>query len=63
LSSCTTGGFSRRAQLYEKDKRVLRILFRPIRNEATGGWRKLHDEELHNFYSSSNRMMKSRRVK
>jgi hypothetical protein len=32
---------------------------------VTGGWRKLHNEELHNFYSSSsiNTMIKSRRIK
>jgi hypothetical protein len=32
---------------------------------VTGGWRKLQNEELHNFYSSPNiiRMFKSRRMK
>jgi hypothetical protein len=32
---------------------------------VTGDWRKLHNEELHNFYSSPNiiRMMKSRRMR
>jgi hypothetical protein len=34
-------------------KRVLRIV-RPKRDEVTGGWRKLHNEELHNLYSSPN---------
>jgi hypothetical protein len=31
----------------------------------TGGWRKLHNEELHNFYSSPSiiRMLKSRRMR
>jgi hypothetical protein len=29
--------------------RVLRRIFGPMRNEVTGGWRKLHDEELHNL--------------
>jgi hypothetical protein len=24
------------------------------RNEITGGWRKIHDEELHNLHSSAN---------
>jgi hypothetical protein len=33
--------------------KVLRI-FRPKREEVTGGWRKLHNEELHNLYSSPN---------
>jgi hypothetical protein len=32
---------------------VLRGIFGPKRDEATGGWRKLHNEELHNFFSSS----------
>jgi hypothetical protein len=31
--------------------RVLRI-FGPKRDRVTGGWRKLHNEELHNLYSS-----------
>jgi hypothetical protein len=33
------------------EKRVLRRIFEPKRNEVTGGWRKLHIEELHNLYS------------
>jgi hypothetical protein len=33
------------------ENRVLRI-FGPQRDEVTGGWRKLHNEELHNLYSS-----------
>jgi hypothetical protein len=33
--------------------RVLRRIFGPMRAEATGGWRKLHNEELRNVYSSS----------
>jgi hypothetical protein len=37
----------------------------PKRGEVTGYWRKLHNEELHNLYSSPSiiRMMKSRRMK
>jgi hypothetical protein len=31
---------------------VLKRIFGPKRDEVTGGWRKLHDEELHNLYSS-----------
>jgi hypothetical protein len=31
---------------------VLRIIFGPKRDEVTGGWRKLHNEELHNLYNS-----------
>jgi hypothetical protein len=42
---------------------LLRRIFRPKREEMVGGWRKLHNEELHNFNSSSViRMMKSRRM-
>jgi hypothetical protein len=33
------------------ENRVLRI-FGPKRDEVTGGWRELHNEELHNLYSS-----------
>jgi hypothetical protein len=32
--------------------RVLRRIFRPKRDEVTGCWRKLHNEELLNLYSS-----------
>jgi hypothetical protein len=32
--------------------RVLRKIFGPRRDEVTGRWRKLHDEELRNLYSS-----------
>jgi hypothetical protein len=44
--------------------RVLRRIFGPKRVVATGDWRKLHNEELHNFYSSPNiiRIIKSRRM-
>jgi hypothetical protein len=31
---------------------VLRRIFGPKRDGLTGGWRKLHNEELHNLYSS-----------
>jgi hypothetical protein len=36
-----------------------------MRDEVTGGWRNLHNEELHNLYSSPCiiRMIKSRRIK
>jgi hypothetical protein len=47
------------------ENRVLRRIFGPEGDEVTGEWRKLHNEELHNLYSSSNiiRMMKSRRLR
>jgi hypothetical protein len=52
-------------RLREFEKRVLRRIFCPKRYEMTGGWRKLHNEELHNLYSSSSiiRMTTSRRVR
>jgi hypothetical protein len=34
------------------EDRVLRRIFEPKRNEVTGDWRKLHDEELNDLYSS-----------
>jgi hypothetical protein len=36
------------------ENRVLRRIFEPKRDEVTGDWRKLHNEELHNLYSSPN---------
>jgi hypothetical protein len=39
-------------------------IFGPKRNEVTGEWRKLHNEELHDLYSSPNivRVITSRRI-
>jgi hypothetical protein len=39
---------------------VLRGIFGPKREEVAGGWRRLHNEELHNLYALSNiiRVMK-----
>jgi hypothetical protein len=39
-------------------------IFGPKRDEVTGVWRKLHNEELHNLYSSPStiRMIKSRQM-
>jgi hypothetical protein len=31
------------------ENRVLRRIFGPKRDEVIGGWKKLHDEELHNL--------------
>jgi hypothetical protein len=44
---------------------TVRRIFGPKRNGVTGGWRKLHNEELHNLYSSPNiiRIIKSRRMR
>jgi hypothetical protein len=34
------------------ENRVLRRIFGAKREEGAGGWRKLHNEELHNLYTS-----------
>jgi hypothetical protein len=46
------------------ENRVLRRTFGPKRDEMIRGWRKLHNEELHNLYSSPSiiRMLKLRRM-
>jgi hypothetical protein len=35
------------------ENRLLRGIFGPKREEVEGGWRRLHNEELHNSYSST----------
>jgi hypothetical protein len=44
---------------------VLRRIFGQSRDEVTGGWRKLHNEELHNLYPSPSiiRVINSRRMR
>jgi hypothetical protein len=44
------------------EKRVLRIIFRLNRDEVIEGWRRLHNDELHNLYvlPSTIRMIRSR---
>jgi len=44
---------------------VLRRIFGPRRDEVMGEWRRLHNEELNDFYSSPNimRVIKSRRIR
>jgi hypothetical protein len=52
-----------RLRVFENN--VLRRIFGPKREEVTGGWRGLHNEELHNLYSfpSIVRTIKSRRMR
>jgi hypothetical protein len=47
------------------ENRVLRRIFESRRDEVTGDWRKLHNEELHNLYASLNiiRIIKSKRIR
>ena len=41
----------------ERRLRVLRKIFGPKRDKVTGEWRKLHDDELNNLYTSPNFVM------
>jgi hypothetical protein len=47
------------------ENRVLKPIFGPRRDEVAGEWRKLHNEKLHDLYSSSSiiRIIKSRRMR
>jgi hypothetical protein len=66
LYGCETWSLTLREEHRLKvfEKRVLRRTFEPKRDEVTGDWRKLNNEELHNLYSSpSINRMKSRRMR
>jgi hypothetical protein len=56
LCGCETWSLTlreeRRLRVFEN--RVLRRIFGPKRDEVTGEWRKLHNEQLYDPYSSQN---------
>jgi hypothetical protein len=67
LYGCETWSLTLREEhrLRVFDNRVLRRIFGPKRNDVTGEWRKLHNEELRDLYSSPSimRIIKSRRMR
>jgi hypothetical protein len=52
-------------KLMVSESRVLKRIFESKRDEMTGGWRKLRNEELCSLYSSQNiiTVIKSRRIR
>jgi hypothetical protein len=67
LYGCETWSLALREEhgLRVFESRVLRRIFRPKKDEVTGGLRKLHNEELRNLYSSPSiiRIIKLRRIR
>jgi hypothetical protein len=67
LYGCETWSLTPREEhrLRVFENRVLRKMFIPRRDEVTGEWRKMHNEELHNLYSSPDiiRQIKSKRMR
>jgi len=54
LYGCETWSLTFREESWPRvfENRVLRRIFRPKRDEVTGEWRKLHNEDLNNLYCS-----------
>jgi hypothetical protein len=67
LYGCETWSLTLREEhrLRMFENKALRRIFGPKRDEVSGGWRKLHNEELRDLYSSSSiiRIIKSRRMR
>jgi hypothetical protein len=57
--------FGEECRLRVFENKVLRRIFGPKRDEVTGEWRRLHNEELYALYSSPNiiQVTKSRRIR
>jgi hypothetical protein len=67
LYGCETWSLTLRKEhrLRVFENKLLRRIFGPKRDEVTGGWRRLHNEELRDLYSSPSiiRIIKSKRMR